>query len=291
MVEIKIWARNIRTRVWVSLVKVDNLNMLEARFSQAVVLKKVVEAIRELVTDVNIDCTSAGLSLQSMDDAHVTLVMLQLKAGGFESYRCDRTIPIGINMSSLSKIIKCGNNEDALTLKADDNGETLSINFRSPKGDKVSEYDLKLMDLDMEHLAVPDSVYDVTVRMSSSEFQRIVRDLQNISESVTISAIKDCLKFSAEGEIANGTILVSQNPASASENDKQATQIIMSQPASLGLSLKFLNMFAKATSLSDHVMLGLSDGVPMLVEYPIEDLGYLRFYLAPKVGDDDEMSK
>lgn len=263
--------------------------MLEARFSQAVILKKVVEAIRELVTDVNIDCTSAGLSLQSMDDAHVTLVMLQLKASGFESYRCDRTIPIGINMSSLSKIIKCGNNEDTLTLKADDKGETLSINFRSPKGDKVSEYDLKLMDLDMEHLAVPDSVYDVTVRMSSSEFQRIVRDLQNISESVNISAIKDCLKFTAEGEIANGTIMVNQN--SSSEGDKQATQIIMSQPASLGLSLKFLNMFAKATSLSDHVMLGLSDGVPMLVEYPIEDLGYLRFYLAPKVGDDDEMSK
>ena len=263
--------------------------MLEARFSQAVILKKVVEAIRELVTDVNIDCTSAGLSLQSMDDAHVTLVMLQLKSSGFESYRCDRTIPIGINMSSLSKIIKCGNNEDTLTLKADDNGETLSINFRSPKGDKVSEYDLKLMDLDMEHLAVPDASYDVTVRMSSSEFQRIVRDLQNISESVTISAIKDCLKFAAEGEIANGTILVSQN--TATDSDKQATQIIMSQPASLGLSLKFLNMFAKATSLSDHVMLGLSDGVPMLVEYPIEDLGYLRFYLAPKVGDDDEMSK
>jgi proliferating cell nuclear antigen len=264
--------------------------MLEARFSQAVILKKVVEAIRELVTDVNIDCTSAGLSLQSMDDAHVTLVMLQLKAGGFESYRCDRTIPIGINMSSLSKIIKCGNNEDTLTLKADDNGETLSINFRSPKGDKVSEYDLKLMDLDMEHLAVPDSVYDVTVRMSSTEFQRIVRDLQNISESVTISAIKDCLKFTAEGEIANGNIVVSQN-AAGSEGEKVSTQIIMSQPASLGLSLKFLNMFAKATSLSDHVMLGLSDGVPMLVEYPIEDLGYLRFYLAPKVGDDDEMSK
>ena len=263
--------------------------MLEAHFAQAATLKKVVEAIRELVTDVNIDCTSAGLSLQSMDDAHVTLVMLQLKSTGFESYRCDRTIPIGINMSSLSKIIKCGNNEDSLILKADDNGEVLTIKFASPKEDKISEYDLKLMDLDMEHLAVPDSVYDVTVRMSSSEFQRIVRDLQNISESVTISAIKDVLKFSSEGEIANGTIVVRQN--AAVDNEKISTQIVMSQPASLGLSLKFLNMFAKATSLSDHVMLGLSDGVPMLVEYPIADLGYLRFYLAPKVGDDDEMSK
>lgn len=262
--------------------------MLEAKLSQATVLKKVVEAIRELVTDVNIDCTSAGLSLQSMDDAHVTLVILQMRASGFENYRCDRTIPIGINMSSLAKIIKCGNNEDTLTLKASDDGETLSIVFESPKGDKVSDYELKLMDLDIEHLSVPDACYDVNVRMSSAEFQRICRDLQNISESVTISAIKDCLKFSAEGEIANGSVLVRQN---ASADDKIATQINMVQPASLGLSLKFLNMFTKATSLSEHVILGLSDGVPMLVEYPIEDLGYLRFYLAPKVGDDDEMSK
>lgn len=243
-----------------------------------------------MVTDVNIDCTASGLSLQSMDDAHVTLVILQLRADGFESYRCDRTIPIGINMSSLSKIIKCGNNEDSLTLKANDDGETLSIVFESPKGEKVSDYELKLMDLDIDHLTVPDASYDVNVRMSASEFQRICRDLQNISESVTISAIKDCLKFSAEGEIANGSILVRQNTA-VDADTKSSTQINMVQPASLGLSLKFLNMFTKATSLSEHVILGMSDGVPMLVEYPIEDLGYLRFYLAPKVGDDDEMSK
>lgn len=260
--------------------------MLEAKLKQAAVLKKVVESIRELVTDVNIDCTSAGLSLQSMDDAHVTLVILQMRAAGFENYRCDRTLPIGINMSSLSKIIKCGNNEDTLTLKANDDGETLSVVFESPKGDKVSDYELKLMDLDIEHLSVPEATYDVNVRLSSSEFQRICRDLQNISESVTISAIKDCLKFSAEGEIANGSIMVQSGAVGDS-----STQINMVQPASLGLSLKFLNMFTKATSLSEHVILGLSDGVPMLVEYPIEDLGYLRFYLAPKVGDDDEMSK
>ncbi len=106
--------------------------MLEAKFLQATVLKKVVDAVRELVTDVNIDCTSSGLSLQSMDDAHVTLVILQLRAEGFESYRCDRNIPVGINMASLAKIIKCGNNEDALTLKASDDGETMSIVFESP---------------------------------------------------------------------------------------------------------------------------------------------------------------
>ena len=65
----------------------------------------------------------------------------------------------------------------------------------------------------------------------------------------------------------------------------------MRKPVTLSLSLKFLSQFTRATSLSPTVTLGMSSGVPMLVEYPFEDSGYLRFYLAPKVEDDDAMEE
>jgi len=45
--------------------------MLELRLVQGSFLKKVVEAIRELVTDANFDCSGTGLSLQAMDSSHV----------------------------------------------------------------------------------------------------------------------------------------------------------------------------------------------------------------------------
>ena len=38
--------------------------MFEARLLQGALLKKIVEAIRELVVDVNIDCDENGLKLQ-----------------------------------------------------------------------------------------------------------------------------------------------------------------------------------------------------------------------------------
>ena len=42
-------------------------------------------------------------------------------------------------------------------------------------------------------------------------------------------------------------------------------------------------LFTKATPLSASVVLHLSKDVPLVVEYQIEELGHIRFYLAPKI--------
>lgn len=52
------------------------------------------------------------------------------------------------------------------------------------------------MDIDSEHLGIPDTEYAAVVKMPSSEFMRICRDLTTIGESVVISANKDSVKFS-----------------------------------------------------------------------------------------------
>lgn len=179
--------------------------MLEARLQQAKLLKSLLEAVRELVTECNFECNDTGIALQAMDNSHVALVAMLLRSDGFDPYRCDRNLPLGINLASLSKILKCARNDDILTIKADDNGDVLSLVFES-KGksskqkicelvifntrfflyidsDKISEYDLKLMDIDSEHLGIPETSYEAVVSMSSVRFQEICRDLQGLSES------------------------------------------------------------------------------------------------------------
>jgi proliferating cell nuclear antigen len=37
-------------------------------------------------------------ALQAMDNSHVALVSLKLTADQFESYRCDRNMPLGVNV-------------------------------------------------------------------------------------------------------------------------------------------------------------------------------------------------
>jgi proliferating cell nuclear antigen len=38
--------------------------MFEARILQGALLKKIIEAVRELVLDANLDCTERGISMQ-----------------------------------------------------------------------------------------------------------------------------------------------------------------------------------------------------------------------------------
>ena len=66
------------------------------------------------------------------------------------------------------------------------------------------------MDIDSDTLGIPDTEYDVCVTMSSSEFARIVRDLSVLGESVKVDVSKDGVRFTAEGEAANGNVLLKQ---------------------------------------------------------------------------------
>ncbi|KAJ9122621.1 hypothetical protein QFC22_002050 [Naganishia vaughanmartiniae] len=78
----------------------------------------------------------------------------------------------------------------------------------SPNSDRVGEYDMKLMDIDQEHLGIPDTQYDATITFSSTEFARICRDLSALGESVKIEVDKQGIRFSSDGEIGNGSVLL-----------------------------------------------------------------------------------
>uniref|UniRef100_A0A8B9C175 DNA sliding clamp PCNA n=1 Tax=Anser brachyrhynchus TaxID=132585 RepID=A0A8B9C175_9AVES len=262
--------------------------MFEARLVQGSVLKRVLEALKDLITEACWDLGSGGISLQSMDSSHVSLVQLTLRSEGFDTYRCDRNIAMGVNLSSMSKILKCAGNEDIITLRAEDNADTLALVFEAPNQEKVSDYEMKLMDLDVEQLGIPEQEYSCVVKMPSAEFARICRDLSHIGDAVVISCAKDGVKFSANGELGNGNIKLSQT--SNVDKEEEAVTIEMNEPVQLTFALRYLNFFTKATPLSPTVTLSMSADVPLVVEYKIADMGHLKYYLAPKIEDQQEGS-
>ena len=66
-----------------------------------------------------------------MDSAHVSLVSLKINESGFEEYRCDKNITLGINLNDFSKIIKMAKSDDVLILKAEEDNSFLSITFEN----------------------------------------------------------------------------------------------------------------------------------------------------------------
>lgn len=228
-----------------------------------------------------------------MDNSHVALSSVELRCDGFDPYRCDRPMSIGISVAALTKIVRTAGNEDILTIKKDDDGDSLGLVFEGSKTDRVAEYDMKLMDIDSEHLGIPDTQYDAVVRMSSGEFARICRDLANVGDTVKIEVTKEGVGFSADGEIGNAKLTLKQGSGSAAvaddddeddddekpKNKKRKTaggassggdemvpvRIQLQQSVSLTFSLKYLSNFAKAAPLCKEVALHMSNEVPLLV--------------------------
>lgn len=146
---------------------------------------------------------------------------------------------------------------------------------------------MKLMDIDSEHLGIPDTMYQAVVKMPSAEFQRICRDLGAGvgGEAVTISCDKDGVSFKSTGQLGTGTTKLRQT---GSVDSNESVTVDLQEAISQTFALRYLNIFTKATSLSETVSLSLSNDNPLLVEYLISDLGYIRYYLAPKIDEEPD---
>lgn len=122
--------------------------------------------------------------------------------------------------------------------------------------------------------------------MPASEFQKVCRDLNVLGETCVISVNKEGVKFSVSGDLGKGNI--TRKHSTTADNDKAHTVIDMEEPVSLTFSLRYLNFFTKATPLAEMVTISMSKGTPLMVEYPIGELGSVRFYLAPKIDEEED---
>ena len=254
-----------------------------------------MESLKEIIKEGNFECSEPGITFQGVDSSFIALVQLTLRRQGFSSYRVDETINLGINIENILKVLKCGGPKDSLTLSAQDDSDTLGVVFESDH--RVSKFDHRLMVIDAAAHNFPSINYSTQCQMPSQEFARIVRDLSTLGETVEITLNSESITFSVESATGSGSITLSHN-----DGDDKGSQVKLKveEEISQKFPLRYLNNFAKASTLSETVALKLSPGAPFCVDFrmllPAEDkdqdnkiaLGALRFFLAPKMDEEGE---
>lgn len=261
--------------------------VLEAKFDDSTIFKKIIDSFKDSVTQINFVCSESGIEAQAIDDSRVLLVTVSIPPSCFESYRCDRPTTVGVYLASLAKLLKSANSLSSLTLYVADKPDELLLLFEEPKNQKSMEYKLKLVDITADMLEVDsDMKSDVTVEMSSVEFTKTVRDLTQLSDSFTVSVTKDGIVFSVQGDTAQGKVLLQPREDLADESNNLS--ISMSKTIDLSFASKYLLDIIKAASISNKIFLKFSDDTPALFEFKMEKGGGVGFYLAPKYDDDDE---
>merc|ERR1712190_510074 len=140
------------------------------------------------------------------------------------------------------------------------------------------------MQIESEHMEIPEQHYKVVARLPSSEFQKICRDLKEFGETMQVSASKEGIKFSVQGDVGGGNVML--KPREAEKAEEKVT-LTVHEPVTATFALRYLVTFAKAAPLCGTVELGLGPDSPLLVKYELEssENGHMQFYLAPKIDE------
>jgi proliferating cell nuclear antigen len=139
---------------------------------------------------------------------------------------------------------------------------------------------MKLMDIDSEHLEIPEVAYACSVTLPSSEFSRLMKDMANFGSTVTLHVKEDVFIVETTGDMGLATVTVKQDKVS-----KQPTEIECSSETKMRFPLNYLVIFTKAQNISEQVSLYLSDGIPIHVSYDMGDKGTIGYHLAPKLDE------
>tara|TARA_Y100000389_G_scaffold84558_1_gene81235 strand:- start:21875 stop:22714 length:840 start_codon:yes stop_codon:yes gene_type:complete len=254
---------------------------------QSIIIKFLTEAIKDILPDTNIEVSSEGIRIMSMDPTHTTLIHMNLGSSNFEKFHCTHKQIIGVNMINLFKLIKTITNNDTLTLfvhKNDMNHLGVNINNSSKKASTT--FKLNLLDLNNGHIRIPPAQFTSVITMKSNDFQKICRDMVNISDEMEIKAVDKNLILTCKGEFAEQETILGEcgnSGISFSKSVDVDTSAVSNTEIIQGIfSLKYLTLFAKCTNLCQTIQIYLKNDYPLIVCYNVGSLGEIKMCLAPK---------
>lgn len=268
-----------------SAIKMDeSRNVLTIKTVQIQPIRNMITAIKDILTDVTIIFTKTGIKILNMDKTHTVIVGIELRANRFEKFVCHpEKIIICANTLQLFKVISTMSNDDTLSMYIDKDdykdGIVTYLGLQYDNGDIKQCYSqkLRLIDADREESDIPEVTYSSIITLPTSDFQKIIRDLNNISDRIEIKSVGNQLTFSCEGPFAKSCVCRSESDGNMEFKLKPDEQSVVVGE----FSLKSLTHFIKCTPLCSHLEMYLGNNLPLIVKYDVASLGEIKMCLSP----------
>lgn len=256
----------------------QNGNLFEIRTVQSSAFRTLIEALKEILTEANLEFDSSGIKVIDMDETHTVLTYLRLHADRFEYFYCPVKYVLGINMIYLFKLIKTLSNNDSLTLFLPaSNPNKLGIRAENAEKGTTNTWMIKLFDTNVENIEFPNITFTSIIHMPSVDFQKMCRDFNALAEKLEITSSNTDLIFRCVGDFVDGEMVMMSNNQGGIEVQRSTSEIVQGV-----FELKYLVLFTKCTNLCASTQIHLKNDLPLVLRYMVANLGEVRLVLAPQ---------
>lgn len=244
------------------------------RTSQCLQFKSLVECLKELLTEVNVEFVeNKGLRLVSIDPGNVAMVHLVINA--VEYFYALGTVTAGINMAFLYRMIRSLTSGDFMEWRIyEDSPHVMYIELSNNERRTKTINTIKLLDLDEVDISIPHVEFDRVVSMPSAELAKHIREMVAVSNFVTIRGTRSTLEFISEGDMATSHITI--EPTASGLNWKHSEDV---DDIEGKFVTKYLEKFGRV-NVESNVEIFLKNQYPLIFRYELS-IGTLRFVIAP----------
>ena len=247
--------------------------IFKAKSQEAYVIKILSEL---LVNNLKLGCFEIdenGIVLRMMDSGMKILINLVLnsKNQGFTLFKFNnpKKLFLGINLSHLYKLIKSIKKKDSIELFIDDESPLdLSIKIIPKEHNKSSLANVKIQSYQNIDIDIPLS-NSRPISIPASDFQKLIKELNNISKTIRIKAKNSYIKFESD---ADGVY----NKYFDFGEDDELEEIIYDED----FSTEQLTKITKFAGLSNIIQ--VFPGYPLLFKSNVGTLGIIEVFIKSK---------
>jgi hypothetical protein len=250
----------------------SNTTLFRIKTNEAYYMKVLMELLSNNLKTGCFEINNEGVFLRQMDSQRKTLIDLDLQCDNFQIFKIKSQLEseyIGINLNYLYSMLKSIKKKDSLEMSIRSDDPTYFAIETIPKENgRRTISSIKIQKTQNLDIALPED-YGRPIIVQSSEFQKTMKDMVNIGNTIKVDAQGYRIKFSSDADDIMKRVVEFGEDTGEEEDD----DITYSQT----FSADQFSRIAKISGLGSTIH--IFPGHPLLIRSNVGNIGKISIYI------------
>ena len=264
--------------------------LFKAKTQEGYIIKVLGELLQHNIKTACFEVDEKGLKLRMMDSNRIILIDLILNAENFSIYKfkAPKKLYLGLNLTHFHKMLRSIKKKDSIMLFIkSENSTDLGIKVLPKENNRVTTSYIKIQSIQNLDIEIPAG-YKKTIIVHSNEYQKMCKDMNNISSVINIQSKKFLIKFLCNaGSVYSREVLFGETDDgdSSDEEDDEGEEF------NEDFQTEQLIRVIKISGLNSTMQIFPKRGLPLLLKSNIGNLGKISIYLKNKAQIEEDEFK
>lgn len=254
--------------------------LFKAQTSEGYTIKVLADLLQNNIKTACLMLDETGCRLTMYDSHRRVCFSFCLEASNFQIYKFKPTnsLYLGLNLGHFYKMIKSIKKKDSIILFIpEDNPSSLGIRVVPKENNRITTSFIKIQNIQHLDVAVPTG-YDNPIIVPSNEYQKMCKDMNSISQVVSVSAEKYSIRFFCDA----GSVYSREVSFGETDSDSDSEEEGDVERFSEEFNTEQLARIVKIAGLGHNIHVYVKRGLPMLFRANVGGLGKIAIYIKSK---------